>query len=415
MLIKVKELGKQIKDVNPKLADEDQKYQERKGKSLIQNWKRVRVTAGSILMLEDEVGDLTKALTVNELISDMGLKINKDEPYQKVMKEVVNGKNGYYDLLESQLEEKEAELVQLHNFKNLSIQLDNEFAKLMATLVNGDDSDGTVFFSSEELSVLIYFMNISKVIFSQSQFLVSLFVYLNKTECNNLVARMRLDVLQLDDVTSIGPDSLCIIENPKVDPLSQTPNKFVRDYSLLLSNQKSLVFKDIITPETGSFMSFAYYLSYLGVTQANLKIMVKKVSFVEFFKNMVTQLFILFGLSTGVPFLISTLTVFLVYLVDYILGQIDNTIPSYQAIKESLLKQLDIVYKAFGVTDFEYLDYEEILKDLKELSNENFFSKLKRKPEELKDLFTSKFDFFEENPWMVDYHITSRNNFLRLI
>lgn len=415
MLKRAKELGKKIKELNLKLADEDQKYQERKGKSLILNWKRVRVTGGSILMLKDEIQELEEALKVSELIPEMDQEIHKNEPYKKVMKEVVSGKNGYYDLLEDQLENKETELIQLHKFKNLSIQLDNEFAKLMATLVNGDNKDGTVFFSSEELSVLIYFMNISKVIFSQSQFLVSLLVYLNKTACSNLVTRMRLDVLQLDDVTSLATDSLCLIENPKVDPFSQTPNDFVRDYSLLLSNQKSLVFKDIFTPESGSFLTFSYYLSYLRITPANLKMMVKKVTFVEFFKNMVTNVFILFGITTGIPFFISTLTVFLVYLVDYILSHIDNTIPSYHTIKESLLKQIDIVYRAFAVNDFEFLDYEETLKDLKELSNENFFSKLKRKPEELKDLFSSKFDFFEKNPWMVDYHITSRNNFLRLI
>ena len=382
---------------------------------LMKSWRRVRVPSGTILKMEDEIDELNKALTMTELIPEMDTELHKDEKYQKSLTKVLVAKGGYKDLINLELEKKQAEYLELENFANLSLQLDNEFAKMMADLMSGDTESGKVYFTSEELSVIIYFMNISKVIYSQTQFLTSLFLFLSKTACQNLVTRMRLDILEVDNAQNLETDPLCLIEDPNQDPFAQPPSVFIRDYSLLLSSQKSFIFKDLITPIGSKYLTFTFYMNFLGVTPSSIQAIVKKVVFAEFFKTMIKMLFVLLELGTGVPFLISTLTMFIIYLVNFILDKIGKQVPNYAEIKKCLLGEMDSIYKALFVTDFENLNYEEKFKNLQGLYKENFFSKLKRKPDQMKELFTSKFAFFERSPWMVDFTALPVKNFRRLI
>ena len=416
---RARHIEEELKNLALKRTKDEESYENRRVDNLMNQWKRIRVPAGSILKTEDDIEDLKEALTLTNLKSQVDLELHKNESYHKLLKEVLVEHDGYKDLVIAQLEKKQTEVEELQSFKNISHKLDNEFARVMALLMSGDSESGKVFFTSEELSVLIYFMNISKVMYSQEQFLTSLFLYMTKSSCQNLVTRMRLDILELSGVQDMETDPMCLIEDLNADPFNQTTSQFIRDYTLLLSSQKSFIFQDCISVVKGKYATFSYYMTFLGITPTNIQTMIRKTLYVEFFKNAISMLFVLLDLGSGVPFLISSLTVFMVFLVEFILGKINKSLPNYKDIKNSLMSQMDVAYKAIFVTDFENLNYESSLKELEDLYQENFFSKLKKKPEELKDMFVAKFGFFEKEPWIVEFieklQVQPQEAFLRLI
>lgn len=400
---RARKIEEEIKNLNIMIQKDDELHEDRRVDKLLSKWKRIRVPAGSILKIEDDIEDLREALNLSNVKSQVNLDLHEKESYIKLLKEVVVDNDGYKDLITTQLEKKQAEMEELQTFRNLSLKLDSEFARVMALLMSGDSESGKVFFTSEELSVLIYFMNISKVIYSQEQFLTSLFMYMTKSSCQNLVTRMRLDILELSGVQDMETDPLCLIEDPNADPFHQTTSSFIRDYALLLSSQKSFIFQDCISVLKGKYLAFSYYMSFLGITPTNVQTMIRKTLYVEFFKNAISMLFVLLDMGSGVPFLISSLTVFMVFLVEFILGKINKSLPNYTDIKNSLMSQMDVAYKAIFVTDFENLNYQASLRELEDLYQESFFSKLKKKPDELKDMFVAKFGFFEREPWIVEF------------
>ena len=398
-LQEIKNIKEEIGGIKTKIRESQAVLEDYKDNVLEAHWKRPRVAEGTKDKLKERIGKIS--LGQKELLLSPQIQMHSQEYYFQDVNVLPLTQNGYHDLVEKAKYNLKVEHDLLLTLLELDRQIDQKFAMLLANLMNHLQNSEYVFFSTHEMSVLMYYMNISKIISSQSNFLLNLFVYMDAHICRKLVTRIRLDLLQDFDLKNIPSERICLLEPQSTTPSEVTPSTFVRDYSFFMSNQKMMIFKDHINMEEYSRLNAL--LLYLGISKASVLHYFQNMAISKFCSYLTTSLLVLVGLSVKIPFLVGAMGMLVGYLVAYVLGFISSKLPNYQEFKSKLYKAMIPVYEAINGVEFESLDYEEIISGYDLQFQDHFLKNLKRPSEEVPTYISFKFSGFEKVPWMVKF------------
>lgn len=398
-LHEIKNIKEEIGGIKTKIMESQDKLETYKDNVLEAHWKRPRVAEGTKDKLKERI--IKISLGQKELLLSPQIQIHSQEYYFQDVKVLPSSQNGYHDLVENAKNKLKIEHELLATLLELDRQIDQKFAMLLANLMNHIPNNEFVFFSTHEISVLMYYMNIAKIISNQSNFLVNLFVYLDAHICRKLVTRIRLDLLQDFDLKSLPSEQICLMEPQSNNPNDITPSTFVRDYSFFMSNQKMMIFEDHINVEEYSRLNAL--LLYLGINKASVIHYFQNMAIKQFCSYLTTSLLVLVGLSVKIPFLVGAMGMLVGYLVAYVLGFISSKLPTYQDFKSALYKAMIPVYEAINGVEFESLDYEQIISGYELQFQDHFLKNLKRPSAEVPKYLSFKFSGFEKMPWMVKF------------
>ena len=406
-MINVRSIKKRITDAKKAVIVNQRMYQRMMVTNQLKGWMRFRLKGTQRMSLEESLDNLNTAVEFTQ--PQFNIEELKSKKYYTDLLAVLSDNKQMQAKLNNRIQVIEQMLKFHEELVQIFVEIDVKFARIVSDLMNPQGKDN-IYFSAEEISVLMYYMNMSKVFFSQSSFLTAFLLYLDTGLCKNVVARIKMD-LDSHNSAEIN-DALCEVSSTQVATVA--PSEFVKEYALFMSNQKSLLFQKLLNQQATRKSKFLSLMNFFRINKMTIIGFIQKKTLGIFFGKIAAGILIFIGIGTGVPLLSTILAAFISFLTLYVLDLIRLHSQDYDSSYQSFMRSMEKVYQHVSHSKFEEIDYMGSLQEFDKaaIADLDFLGHVKREDSEITEFFADRFESIPKHNWAVSFGFAERQNFL---